>query len=189
MKKLIFILVMLINSVAALAQQVSAGAAFMTYKGDLNPSRSNNPFSWKPAYSFALEKRILNEKADISLGIVSGIIMYAEQSININRNFKTNILQPEISFRYILANEKLNARPYLGAGVAYTLYKTYYDLASRPRWSRTSTLRCSVHTTRPSLWIHRSTRGSVTGPGWARDASSRGWSSGWMIFCPRSGSA
>ncbi|CAG0978740.1 MAG: hypothetical protein HND27_01570 [Bacteroidetes bacterium] len=129
MKKIIIISAILLNSLAAIAQQVSAGAAFMTYKGDLNPSRSNNPFSWKPAYSFALEKRILNEKADVSLGIVSGNIMYVEQNININRNFKTNILQPEISFRYILANEKLNARPYLGAGVAYALYKTYYDLA------------------------------------------------------------
>lgn len=129
MKKLILIAIILISSLAIFAQQISAGAAFMTYKGDLNPSRSNNPFSWKPAYSFAAEKRILNEKADISLGIVSGTIMYAEQSIKINRNFKTNILQPEISFRYILANEKLNARPYIGAGVAYAIYKTYYDLA------------------------------------------------------------
>lgn len=57
MKKIIIISAILLNSLAAIAQQVSAGAAFMTYKGDLNPSRSNNPFSWKPAYSFALEKK------------------------------------------------------------------------------------------------------------------------------------
>jgi hypothetical protein len=129
MKKIILTTIALAITLVSVAQQISAGAGFLTYKGDINPANSNNPFSWKPAYFFSVEKRIMNERIDISLGITKGIISYVEQNQFTNRSFRSEILQPELSFRYIFASEKLNARPYLSAGVAYAMYKTYYDLA------------------------------------------------------------
>ena len=110
---------------------VGIGAGMLNFYGDIGYNKLNQPMPFKPGYSIDVQKNF-SKKFGVDLFLLGGTLFGEEHSIARNLNFKSQIFNEGLLFRYNFGpNDPYkypSVTPFIGVGVGYLSYVTKSDL-------------------------------------------------------------
>jgi len=110
---------------------VGIGAGMLTYYGDIGYHKLNQPVRFKRGYSIDVQKNF-SKNFGVDIFLLGGNLFGEENSIARNVNFKSQIFNEGLIFRYNFGPKdpfKYPAvTPFIGAGIGYLSYVTKSDL-------------------------------------------------------------